>query len=92
MNATDVIASTDADTQCRRVESLAPGWRCVWLPWHGVYLAFPDADTWDADTPRPTAVAEETAEQTLTAIRYTSQLRDLIRVWLDLKTRNGVTR
>lgn len=62
------------------MESQAPGWRCVWLPRHGVFLAFPDVDT---EEPRPAAVAEETEEKALTAIRHTSQLRRLVRMWLD---------
>jgi anti-sigma regulatory factor (Ser/Thr protein kinase) len=79
MTATDVKRFTDSDTQCRQVEAHAPGWRCVWLPHHGVYLAYPDADV---EEPRPAAVTEATAEKTLTAIRLTSQLRRLVRVWL----------
>jgi hypothetical protein len=80
MTATDVSTSTDSDTQCRQVETHAPGWRCVWLPHHGVYLAYPGTD---AEEPRPAAVAEATADKTLTAIRLTSRLRRLVRDWLD---------
>lgn len=80
MTATDVSTLTDSDTQCRQVEAHALGWRCVWLPRHGVYLACPDAEV---EEPRPAAVTEATAEKTLTAIRLTSQLRCLVRVWLN---------
>ncbi len=78
-----LAAQSREQTDACRVETEAPGWRCIWLLRHGVFLAYPDTGA-QPNAPTPAAVAEETAEQMLTAIRHMGRLRRLVRLWLDL--------
>ncbi|MBQ1081565.1 hypothetical protein [Nocardiopsis sp. B62] len=72
------------EPDCRRVELAAPRWRCVWLPQHGSFLAFLDADMRAPGMPTP-AVAEPTADATIDAIHQLQELEGLVREWIETR-------
>lgn len=69
------------DREAERVVAVVPGWRCVWLPRHGRYLAFQEAEMVDSSI-APPAVAEPDVDGVIAAIEALGELRDLVREWL----------
>jgi hypothetical protein len=74
-------AIPEREAEASRVEEEAPeGWRVVWLPRHGVFLAYLDVDMPEGfDRP---AVSAETAQGTLEAIATHRHLAGVVREWL----------
>ncbi|TQN26073.1 hypothetical protein FHX37_4610 [Haloactinospora alba] len=56
------------------------GWRAVWLPQHGAYLAFLDTDM-PPGIEQP-AVYGETKDETLHAIYRHKELAEVVRKWV----------
>ncbi|WP_146165629.1 hypothetical protein [Murinocardiopsis flavida] len=67
----------------RWVEEMAPGWRCVWLPQHSEFIAYPIAGT-AFDGARP-AASGATAEKVLAEIGSHAQLCRVIREYLAMR-------
>ncbi|TQN31148.1 hypothetical protein FHX37_1040 [Haloactinospora alba] len=68
------------EREADRVESEAPvGWRVVWLPRHGMYLAYTEAE---AGTGAGPCVAEAEPDRVISSIRALGELRDGVRKWV----------